>query len=235
MSDDKFDRLISKSLKTAELEVTTPIKELEQVIAEKIIVDRQMKRKKQHRVMQFAVTIVLLISITGAILFPNSVYAIKKQLFQTIHNIGKSININLNSDSNQLQLQNQVAREIAAIQGNISFNILVPQYIPPGYTLESVKQNTTDKQAKIIATFINKKSKILLCQTKVSDNYSVSVNVDNNKAQVEKLYLEKCEGNLISYKDGSVSLIWITDDNVMCQILGDISPDQAVEMAKSIY
>ena len=83
MSDDKFDRLISKSLKTAELEVTTPIKELEQVIAEKIIVDRQMKRKKQHRVMQFAVTIVLLISITGAILFPNSVYAIKKQLFQT--------------------------------------------------------------------------------------------------------------------------------------------------------
>lgn len=230
MTDEKFDRFLSDSFKAAELEVNTPINELEQMIAEKITLNKQIKKQKQRRVIQIAAAVVLLLGISGAIFFPEPVYALKKQFFQTILNIGKSINISLNSHSDQ----NQIAGEIASIQGDIPFTILVPQYIPPGYTLESVKQNPADKQTKIIMTFINNKSTILFTQTIVSDNYSVSVNVDNQNAQAEKINLGTNEGNLITYNDGSASLIWITENNVLCQILGDISPDQAVEMANSI-
>ena len=81
--------------------------------------------------------------------------------------------------------------------------------------------------------FVNKESTVLFTQTNVPVNYSVSVNVDTQEAQVESINLDNYEGNLISYRDGSASLIWITDDNIMCQIVGDISPAQAVEMANS--
>jgi predicted nucleic acid-binding Zn ribbon protein len=234
MTDDKFDSFLSDSLKAAEIKITTPINEVEQMIAEKIALNRQKKKQKQRRLIQIAAAVILLLSISAALFFPESVYALKKQLFQTIHNVGKSINISLNSDAEQLELQNQIAIELAAIQGDIPFKILIPQYIPPEYTLESIKQSPGDKQAKIIMTFSNNKSTILFTQTNVSDNYSVSVNVDVQEAQAEKIALDKYEGNIISYQDGSASLIWITNNNVMCQILGDVSPDQAMEIANSI-
>ncbi|NLV22814.1 MAG: DUF4367 domain-containing protein [Syntrophomonadaceae bacterium] len=233
MTDNKLDKFLSDSLKAAEIEMNTPVSELEQMIAERITVNRRMKKQKQRRVLQIAAAVILLLGISGALFFPEPVYALKKQLFQTILNIGKSINVSLDSNAEQLQIQNQIAREVAAIQEDIPFKVLVPQYIPPGYTLESIKQNPGDKQAKIIMIFINDKSTIRFTQTNVPVNYSVSVNVDTQEAQAEKINLDKCEGNLISYKDGSASLIWITDDNIMCQIFGDISPDQAVEMANS--
>jgi hypothetical protein len=234
MTDEKFDSFLRDSLKAAELEVDTPVNELEQMIAEKITVNRRIKRKKQRRIMQIAAAIILLISISGAILFPNSVYAIKKQLFQTILNIGKSININLNSNADQLQLQNQIDGQVAAIQRNIPFKILVPRYIPPGYTFESIKQSLTDDQACIIMSFTAPNANILFTQTSIADKFSSSINVDARQAKADKVQIDKYEANLITFEDGSANLLWITDDHIMYQILGDINPDQAIEMANSI-
>mgnify|MGYP000929344388 FL=1 len=234
MTDEKFDSFLRDSLKAAELEVDTPVNELEQMIAEKITVNRRIKRKKQRRIMQIAAAIILLISISGAILFPNSVYAIKKQLFQTILNIGKSININLNSNADQLQLQNQIDGQVAAIQRNIPFKILVPRYIPPGYTFESINQSLTDDQACIIMSFTAPNANILFTQTSIADKFSSSINVDARQAKADKVQIDKYEANLITFEDGSANLLWITDDHIMYQILGDINPDQAIEMANSI-
>lgn len=233
MTDDKLDKLLSDSLKAAELEMNTPASELEQMIAERITANRRMKKQKQRRVLQITAVSILLLGIFGALLFPEPVYALKKQLYQTILDIGKSINISLNSHAEQLQIQNQITCEVAAVQEDTLFEILVPRYIPPGYTLESIKKNPADNQTKIIMAFVNKESTVLFTQTHVPVNYSVSVNVDTQEAQVESINLDNYEGNLISYRDGSASLIWITDDNIMCQIVGDISPAQAVEMANS--
>lgn len=207
MTDEKFDSFLRDSLKAAELEVDTPVNELEQMIAEKITVNRRIKRKKQRRIMQIAAAIILLISISGAILFPNSVYAIKKQLFQTILNIGKSININLNSNADQLQLQNQIDGQVAAIQRNIPFKILVPRYIPPGYTFESIKQSLTDDQACIIMSFTAPNANILFTQTSIADKFSSSINVDARQAKADKVQIDKYEANLITFEDGSANLL----------------------------
>jgi len=75
---------------------------------------------------------------------------------------------------------------------------------------------------------------IRLIQAQVADNYSVSVNADSGNAKAEKVNVDRFEGNLITYEDGTTSLIWITNTNVMCQIFGDIIPDQAMEMANSL-
>ncbi len=234
MTDEKFDRFLSNSFKAAELEVSTPINELEQMIAEKITLNKQIKKQQQRRVLQIAATVILLLGISGAVFFPEPVYAIKKQLFQTIFNIGKSLNISMNSDADQLQLQNQIATEVTSIQEETPFRILVPQYIPPGYKLESILKNPADQQTKVIMTFADHQSTIIFTQSVISAEYSTSVNVNSREAQAKVVHLDKYEGNLIAYKDGSASLIWITDDHIMCQLFGDISPEQAVEMANSI-
>lgn len=234
MENDKFDRFLSNSLKAAEIEVDTPTNELEQMIIEKITVNKQKKRQKQFRVIQIAAAVILLLGISGAVLFPGQVYAIKKQLFQTIINIGEKLNINLNSDADQLQLQNQIIGEVSAIQGNIPFKILVPRYIPPGFNLESVKHSSADEQDCIIMSFIAPNANILFTQTSITDTFSSSVNADSQQAKAKKVKINKYEGNLIIFEDGSANLLWITDDHIMCQIFGDINPEQAIEMANSI-
>jgi len=188
MTDEKFDRFLSDSFKAAELEVNTPISELEQMIAEKITVNKQ-KKQKQRRVIQIAAAVILLLGISGAVFFPEPVCALKKQFFQTILNIGKSINISLNSDGNQLQFQNHIADEVAAIQRDIPFKILVPQYIPPGYTLDSVKQSPTDEQICIIISFSAPNAKILFTQTSMPEKFSSSVNVGAGQAKAEKVQI----------------------------------------------
>ena len=52
MTNDEFDSFLSNSLKVAEIEVDTPTNELEQMIIEKITVNKQKKRQKQFRVIQ---------------------------------------------------------------------------------------------------------------------------------------------------------------------------------------
>lgn len=234
MNDDKFDSFLSNSLKATEIDINTPISELEQMIADKITVNRRMKKQKQRRVIQIVAAVILILGISGAVFFPEPVYAFKKQFFQTILNIGKSININLNSDADQLQLQNKIAGKVASIQGDTPFKILVPQYIPPGFNLESVKKSATDEQACIIMSFTAPNANILFTQTSITDKFSSSVNVDAQQAKAEKVQVDKYEGNLITFEDGSANLLWITDDHIMCQIFGDISSDQAIEMANSI-
>jgi len=233
-NNDKLDKLLHDSLKAAELEVDTPIDELRQLIAERAKIKQQVKKEKRQRMIRIAVAAILVLGISGAVIFPSQVYAFKKQFFQTIFNIGKSLHITLDSNDEQLAFQNAVTDKINVIQQGVPFKILVPQYIPPEYTLESVKQNPSDTQAKVIITFIDNQSSIRFTQTQVADNYSVSVNADSEKAKAEKVNIDRFEGNLITYDDGTASLIWIADANVMCQIFGDISPEQALEMANSI-
>jgi len=234
MDDAKFDGFLSNSLKAAEIQVKTPINELEQIIIEKITVNKQKKKEKRRRVIQVAAAVILLIGISSAVFFPGPVYALKKQFFQTILNIGKSINISLNSDADRIQLQKQIAGEVTAIQGGTPFKILVPQYIPPGFNIESVKKSVADEQPCIIMSFTAPNANVLFTQTSVTDKFSSSVNVDAQQAKAKKVQIDKYEGNLITFEDGSANLLWITDDHLMCQIFGDISPDQAIEMANSI-
>jgi len=234
MNDDKFANFLSNSLKEFELEVNTPISELEQMIAEKIAGNRRIKKQKRRRVLQIAAVVILLLGVSIAAFLPEPAYAFKKQFFQIIMNMGKSLNIILNSDADQLQLQNQIAEEVVAIQRETPFKILIPQYIPPGFNMESVEKSENDEAACIIMSFAAPNSTIIFTQTIMSERFNCSVTVDAQQVTVKKVQIDKYEGNLITFKDGSASLLWITDDHIMCEIFGDISPDQALEMANSI-
>lgn len=234
MTGDKFDSFLSSSLKATEIEVNTPTNELERIIADKISVNKRMKKQRQLRLIQIAAAVILLLGISGAVFFPNQVFAIKKQLFQTILNIGKSINISLNSDPAQLKQDNQIIEQVRSVQQKTPFKILIPHYIPPGYSLESINRVSTDEQAGIVMAFAAQNSTILLTQTRVSENFSSAVNADAREAKAKPVMVGEYEGNLISFNDGSATLIWVTDDHIMCEILGDVSPGQAMEMANSV-
>lgn len=234
MTGDKFDSFISNSLKAAEIKVDTPINELERMIADKIAADRRIKQQKQLRLIQIAAALIVLIGISGAVFFPHQVLAIKKQLFQTILNIGSSINISLNSDPDQFGQNTQIMEQLRPIKRETPFKILVPHYIPPGCSLESIKRSSTDEQTGIVMSFVAQNSTIMFTQTSVSENFSSSVNVDAQAAKTEKVMIGGYEGNLISYSDGSATLVWVTDDHIMCEISGNITPVQALEIADSI-
>jgi hypothetical protein len=103
-----------------------------------------------------------------------------------------------------------------------------------GFNVESVEKSENDEAACIIMSFTAPNSTIIFTQTIMSERFSCSVTVDAQQVTVKKVQIDKYEGNLIAFKDGSASFLWITDDHIMCEIFGDISPDQALEMANSI-
>mgnify|MGYP001216277541 CR=1 FL=1 len=114
------------------------------------------------------------------------------------------------------------------------FKILIPRYIPPGFNLEGIKQSSATEQDCIIISFTAPNANILFTQTSITDKFSSSINVDAQQAKTKKVQIDKYEGNLIIFEDGSANLLWITDDHIMYQIFGDINPEQAIEMANSI-
>jgi len=234
MKDDNFDKFLSRSLKAGEIEVNTPINQVEQMIIEKIKINRDNKRKRQRLIIQVAVLVIALLGISGSMLFPQPVYAFKEKVIQTILNFGKMINITVSSDQNPPQLKDKIGTEVAAVQPSVSFKIIIPKYIPLGFEFKNLTRGATDEQDTIIISFASQNASILITETRVPSNFTYSMNIDAKQGKSEKIQVGRYEGNLITFLDGSCSLTWITDDSIMCQLFGNLTIEQAKEMAVSM-
>lgn len=234
MNDDNFDNFLSRSLKAGEIEINASINEVEQMIIEKIKINRANKRKRQRLILQVAVLVIALLGISGPVLFPQPVYAFKEKVIQTILNLGKMINITVSSDHIPPQLNDKMGMEATAVQPGVSFKIIIPKYIPLGFEFTTLTKSASDEQDTIIISFASQNSSILLSETRVPSSFTYSMNINAKQGKSEKVPMGKYEGNLITFVDGSCSLTWITDDNIMFQLFGNLTAEQARDMAVSM-
>ncbi len=234
MKEDNFDIFLRNSLKASEIEINTSINEAEQMITEKIKVMQVKKRNKRLRLIQVAILVIALLGITGTVLFPQPIYAFKMKFIQTIMNWSKNVQVTISSNVNRPEINEKMEVEVTILQPNIPFIISTPKYIPPDFEFKEITKSANDEQAKIIISFASNNSSILITESKMSDNFSYSINFDAKQGKLEKIQVGQYEGNLITFINGTCSLTWITDDNIMFKISGNLTPEQAKDMALSM-
>jgi hypothetical protein len=234
MKEDNFDIFLSNSLKASEIEINTSIKEAEQMITEKIKVMQVKKRNKQLRLIQVAILVIALFGITGTVLFPQPIYAFKMKFIQSIMNWSKNVHVTISSNVNRPEINEKMEIEVAALQPNIPFIIATPKYIPPDFEFRAVTKSANDEQPTITISFASGNSSILITESRMSGNFSYSMNINTKQGKAERIQVGQYECNLITFINGSCSLTWITDDNIMFRILGNLTPEQAKEMALSM-
>lgn len=233
MVNDNFERFLNESLKASELEIDTPISEVEQKIAEKMYINRLKKRQNRKQFMATGVILIALLGTSSLLLLPKPVNAFKEQLIQRFTKLSGNISVFM-SNSNQSQPSGKMEKEVAAFQKKVPFKILIPQYIPEGIKFKSITKSPTDENTMVILSFASDTSKILFTQTKVSNNFGYSININGNQGESHQIQIGRHIGNMLIFKDGSCSLTWLTDDYIMCEISGNISSKQASDMASSI-
>lgn len=233
MINDDLDKFLNKSLQAAELKMEMPISEVEQKIAEKVYMNRLKRKQKRKQVVQAAIIVLAVLSTSSLLLFPKPVNAFKEQLIQSFTEIGGNISI-LMSNSNHPRPNGKMEKEVAAFQKRISFKILTPKYIPEGFKFMSITKSPTDENPTAILIFASNDSEIHFTQTKVSDNFSYSININENQGKSEQVQIGRNIGNMLTFNDGSCSLTWLTDDYILCEISGNVSSEQIREIASSI-
>ena len=114
------------------------------------------------------------------------------------------------------------------------FEILVPRYLPPGFEFAGVEKSPYDEQCKIIMYFQAEDAALMLTQARIGDNFALSVNINAQQGKSRKIQVGGYEGNIITFNDGSVSLTWITDGQILCELSGNLNAEQAIEIAVSM-
>lgn len=185
-------------------------------------------------VLKLAGSIAILLSVYGSAVYPESAYALKEKMVQTIENWGSQVQIIFSGNASSSELHT-IDIEVAKIQQDVPFAILTPHYIPPDFKFKSINISPQDDQIKVNLIFNSNNSTIILIQTQITGNRSQKVNINAQQGKVEKMVIGKYECNLITFKDGSCNVIWITEDNVKCELFGNLSIEQAKEIFLSIY
>jgi hypothetical protein len=128
---------------------------------------------------------------------------------------------------------------IGETQKKVHFRLFIPEYIPEDFMLSSVDVlNKNEKKETVTFLYINSNSAQKDCfeiiQHSYSDGESVTMNIKKDEStKIENLTIDGIEYTLISYEKNLNGLLWDTD-NIGCEISGNISMDDIIEIAESM-
>lgn len=232
MSEENFEQFLRDSFKTAEINVNIQSNEIDQQIINKLNRIQESRKKKKRFVLKVVAIIVVLLSGYGAVAYPKSAYAFKEKMIQTIEHWGSQIQIIFSGNDSY---SDTIDIEVGKIQPDVAFTILTPHYIPPGFKFNSISKSAQDEQIKVNLSFSDHNSVIILSQTQITGNRGQTVNVSALQGKAEKVVIGEYECNMITFEDGSCNAIWITEDNIQCELFSNLSPKQVKEIILSIY
>jgi hypothetical protein len=128
---------------------------------------------------------------------------------------------------------------IGEAQKKVHFRLFIPEYIPEGFELDSVDiLNKNEKKETVTFLYVNsnssKKDCFEIIQRSYSEDTSVTMNINKGaNTKIENLTLDGIEYTLINHEKDLNGLLWDTD-NIGCEISGNISRDDIIEIAKSM-
>lgn len=128
--------------------------------------------------------------------------------------------------------------EIGKIQEKVHFRLLVPGYVPDGFILESVDVISKYEQKETVVFIYSKNDNNLeyfeIIQRSYLDESDIMYNyIKDEKTEIEKLSIDGTEYILINYEEKLKGLLWNVDD-IGCEIRGNLSRNDILEVAKSM-
>jgi hypothetical protein len=232
MKQEGFEDFLSKTLKSAEIQSDTSDEQLQADIYKRLKEYRERRIKRKRMAWQVTAVLTLALAILAGALFPQSVLALKGKILNTITQWGKEVRIGYSGHQPPIQPEDPMDKAVSEMQLSIPFKIRVPRHIPAGFVFTGIEKSPQHEKPAVIITFSSQNSSIQLSETQLSDHFNLDVNIDGAKA--EKMQIGRYECDVLTFKDGSLSLIWFTDDNIKCELSGDLAVEAAQQMVLSI-
>lgn len=234
MNYDDLNQFLKDTLHESEIQPATPIAQVEQRITEKYQRNREQKRKKQRQMLSITATAIVLLIVCGSFLAPPTAYALKERILHSIVSLGHNLVLKYSNHGDAPEPSRKIEQEVAKIQPEVPFTILIPQYVPAGFQFERIEKNADDQQLKVMLSFKSPDASLLLTQSKITGKRSRTVNINGKEAEADTVEIGRYEGYLMTFADGSCNLIWISEDNIEYGLFGGLNPEQAKEMAVSM-
>jgi hypothetical protein len=234
MKPEGFEEFLSKTLKSAEIQSDASDEQLQTDIYKRLKEYRERRIKRNRRAWQVTAGLTLALVILAGTLFPQSVLALKGKILNTITQWGTEVRIGYSGHQPPIQPEDPMDKAVSEMQPSIPFKILIPRYIPAGFVFTGIEKSPQHEKPTIIITFSSQNSAIQLSETQLSDHFNLDINIGGQQAKAEKMQIGRYECNVLTFKDGSLSLIWFTDDNIKCELSGDLAVEAAQQMVLSI-
>jgi len=249
MSKD-LDSLIKELAEERICEMPHPLKE---EVWEQLMVRLRKKRKEGKRINTFKrlkpVIAACMVIIFLTVLYVNpktQVAAITNKMIKRIVKITQdTVKVYKKVDSIAVEKTDYLFDRdiddprIGEAQKKVHFRLFIPEYIPEGFKLDSVDiLNKNEKKETVTFLYINsnrdKKDCFEVTQRSYSTGTSVTMNIEKNEnTKIEILTLDGVEYTLINHEKDLNGLLWDIE-NIGCEISGNISRENIIEIAKSM-
>lgn len=118
---------------------------------------------------------------------------------------------------------------------SLTFPLLLPQYLPPDFSLGSVKLMIAgdDTVEGILLRYKSSKGTLTITQEQTHDNASSGISYDTDDTKVEKVSLRGSDASLLLHKDGTTMLLWY-ENGVSYSVKGPCTKEEIIEVAEKL-
>jgi len=255
-SKSELNRVVKATVRETVDSVTPPPLEESWAKFEKRFQEQQkiiQKHQRKPLLFKLAACAGVIIMLAGAfsISVPGHARAIGEKILYTVETLlgGTQMNVRAGYRHNEPgQLpppQEEGFSELPIEEGRIvsleevkkasPFPVLVPQYVPSGYTFDRVEiQPMIKPVVKISLLYYSPNGdRIVLKEMNVPDGYVQGYGYDIEDAVTKDIKIGVNNGQLILFKDDWIQLTWI-NNSVLFTLDGGISKEEAIKIAESI-
>ncbi len=254
-SDSELEQIIKEAIrKEVESAVPPPLEE-SWAKFEKKLQEREkalQKTKKKSLLFKLAASagIIMVLTTAFAVSTPENARAIGEKILYSVETLlgGTQMNVRTgykHSEPGQLPPPEEGFSELPLEKEKIisleemkkisPFPVLVPGYIPAGYTLDHIEfQPMAEPLAKISLLYNNSNgNEIVLEEINVPNGYVQGHGYDIEDAVTEDIKVGKNTGQLFLFKDESLRMTWI-NNSVLFTLNGKVSKKEALKIAESM-
>lgn len=255
-SKSELDKVVKETVRETVDSITPPPLEESWARFEKKLQEQQKTLHKKNRRSLFfklaaSAGVIIMLAGTLAISVPGNARAIGEKILHTVETLlgGTKMNVRTGFRHNEPgQLPPPPEKgfsELPIEEGRIvsleeakkvsPFPVLVPQYIPDGYSLNRVEFQLMIKPVVKISLLYNgpNADNIVLEEMNVPDGYVQGYGYDIEDAITEDIKVGKNSGQLILFKDDRIQMTWI-NNSVLFTLDGRISKEEAIKIAESM-
>lgn len=238
MMEHLNDNTIKKIVKNIVDEIDVPpAEDLWPEVLKKVRKDRRINQIVRLRP-AIAIILMITVSITFFITNMEPVSAFTYKFINSIEEFTNNT-FKIQKKTNQYDAFNIDDSRLSDAQKDINFDLMLPSYIPKGFTLTQVNvQNKFEKKEVVSLLFVDQNDpdkqrcfEITEQSFPINTDSTMSMPIENTK--VEHIWIDSIEAVLIIYDKDYSKLVWDIK-NLSFSIDGEISKKEIVEIAKSM-
>jgi len=128
-----------------------------------------------------------------------------------------------------------VTMPLEEAQAKVPFKILLPLYLPDGFSLDKVTlEEVHDPSYMVTLYYKNSKGEMLsICEENIIGETGRGYMYDKDDTMIEKVSINGFTATLVNLKDKYIRLFWL-NQSISIEILGQINKEDAIEVAENL-